>query len=447
MIQFKCHCGQLFSLGEEQAGGLIQCPTCGRLNDVPTLSDLKNIDEEGNYKLDELEIVEEPDRLDHLARAFTRSRTDDHGQEIDLRPTLDDVARAGVDEIPLAGDDDAPAHPHYDPLTGELVEPLEVKPDPAKEPVGALPMATPVLGYSTAAPEKVAAGWSVGRVGLELFQPVNVIVMGFILLLQLVLELSLIPISVGLFFLAPLMIFPAMALLGYFGKVVEETGPGEQDELPRPLGQVSLREDVWSPFVGVAGAGLIAFSPVWLVRLMPFWKQVPSEAWVILTVLGLFLFPAVLLTVLTSGSMRNLRPDRLVGVIRRCGMSYAAVVLLMLGSHFANAGPLQDAMFGMVSSIAPLAVTSTPVRLLLALSGWVLSLYLMLWACWSLGIFYRRHHDQFPWVLQRHEYRNRTRQPFRRPPPPGRTRAAPNDPVAARNRLAEIQQVNANRRP
>ena len=440
MIQFKCHCGQPFSVGDDQAGGLMQCPTCGRLNDVPTLSDLKNLDEDGNYKLDELELVEEPDRLDKLARTFTRRRTDDSGNEIDLRPTLDEVAAAGVDEIPLADEDGAPTAPRYDPLTGELVEPIRVKPEPEKEPIGALPVATPVLGYATTAPEKHPAGWSVWRVGLEMLHPANLIAIFFLMLVQLSLAIAVVPVSMGLFFLAPLMLFPLMAILGYFGKVVEEMGPGEQDELPRLLGQVSIREDFWNPFVGVSSAALIAFAPLWVARLLPFHKAIPDYGWLGLLAVSLLLFPAILLTILTSGSYRNLRPDRVMGVMVRCGPGYLGVVLLMVLSHVTNTGPVQNAMFGLASMLAPGGQLWGPVRFMLGLLGWALSLYFMLWACWSLGVFYRRHHDQFPWVFQRHVYQNRTRQPPRRPAR-GR-RAAPGDPVAARERLAEIQRLN-----
>ena len=40
MISFACRCKHRFSLPDDQAGGIIQCPDCGRLNDVPTLDDL-----------------------------------------------------------------------------------------------------------------------------------------------------------------------------------------------------------------------------------------------------------------------------------------------------------------------------------------------------------------------------------------------------------------------
>src|SRR5687767_10841442 len=43
MIRFPCHCRYTFEVADDMAGGLLQCPKCGRLNDVPTLSDLGGI--------------------------------------------------------------------------------------------------------------------------------------------------------------------------------------------------------------------------------------------------------------------------------------------------------------------------------------------------------------------------------------------------------------------
>jgi len=34
--------------------------------------------------------------------------------------------------------------------------------------------------------------------------------------------------------------------------------------------------------------------------------------------------------------------------------------------------------------------------------AFLMGIYLMHFACWSLGAMYRLHHDQFPWVMQRH---------------------------------------------
>src|ERR1051325_10024105 len=100
MIEFPCHCGHKFSLPQDMAGGLIQCPRCSRLNDVPNLGDLSQLDEDGTFKLEPtIARHETPEqRMADVTRAFRRSRVDDTGEEIDLRPTMDDVDRAGAIE-------------------------------------------------------------------------------------------------------------------------------------------------------------------------------------------------------------------------------------------------------------------------------------------------------------------------------------------------------------
>src|SRR5688572_27378357 len=129
MIAFPCHCGHKFAVGEDMAGGMIQCPHCGRLNDVPLLSDLGHIAEDGTYNLElRPEPEDQTDALPELTRLYMKSRVDEHGNEIDLRQTMDDIYESGGDEIPLelAGEV-RPGAPKYDPITGELIEPMEVK--------------------------------------------------------------------------------------------------------------------------------------------------------------------------------------------------------------------------------------------------------------------------------------------------------------------------------
>src|SRR4051812_46320634 len=100
MIKFPCHCGHAFAMNDDQAGGVIQCPKCGRLCDIPTLSDLQQISDDGTFKLDESPVKPEADRLAQLQSAFARQNVDDTGEDIDLRPTMDDIRKAGSVEIP-----------------------------------------------------------------------------------------------------------------------------------------------------------------------------------------------------------------------------------------------------------------------------------------------------------------------------------------------------------
>ena len=49
MITFPCKCGYSFEVPQDMAGGLIQCPTCGLLADVPLLSDLPTLNQDGTF--------------------------------------------------------------------------------------------------------------------------------------------------------------------------------------------------------------------------------------------------------------------------------------------------------------------------------------------------------------------------------------------------------------
>src|SRR4051812_32441715 len=103
MIKFPCHCGHPFVLDDDKAGSTIQCPKCGRLNDIPTLSDLEHIrTDDGTFEIDAPIAETEEHRLQNLRRAFGSGTTDESGNEIDLRPSIDDVRAAGSAEIPLS---------------------------------------------------------------------------------------------------------------------------------------------------------------------------------------------------------------------------------------------------------------------------------------------------------------------------------------------------------
>ena len=138
MIRFHCTCQHLFETADDLAGGLVQCPKCGKLNDIPTLSDLAVIAEDGTYRIgiEEIDADAEARRLAELERAFARTRVDEYGAEIDLRPTMQDIRKAGADEVPLELKDEVrPGAPKYDPITGELIRPMDVRTPTAAEPL------------------------------------------------------------------------------------------------------------------------------------------------------------------------------------------------------------------------------------------------------------------------------------------------------------------------
>src|SRR4051794_14769634 len=138
MIRFSCNCGYDLEIPTDLAGGEIQCPNCGKLNDVPTLSDLQNIEEGGIFKVGDVTVAPPSTLLAEAQRAFTRDTTDHRGDDIDMRPDVDAFLRAGVDEIPLSMDDaNLPGAPKYDPVTGELIETMPVRRDPVEQQMAA----------------------------------------------------------------------------------------------------------------------------------------------------------------------------------------------------------------------------------------------------------------------------------------------------------------------
>src|SRR5688572_11625472 len=140
MIRFACHCKHRFEVPTELAGGAVQCPRCGKLNDVPTLSDLPNLEEDGTYRVDVERRTDNPYRLRELEIIYAKGPRDDEGDEIDLRMTAaelqpdpprgDPQDDDGGGELLLEGEIPATAaetKPRYDPVTGELIRPLDIK--------------------------------------------------------------------------------------------------------------------------------------------------------------------------------------------------------------------------------------------------------------------------------------------------------------------------------
>jgi hypothetical protein len=400
MIRFPCHCGHLFNLTEDQAGGMIQCPLCGRLNDIPTLSDLENLESDGSFKVQEQVLATDPDHMPEVHRAFTRSHFDARGQEIDLRPSVDDILRAGTSETFELADDAESAKPKYDPFTGELVRPLDVK---HEEQPREVPMAKAAITYAAGAQRQHTTA---STILLELLAPMNAIVMVFVFLFYFTAGLANLFMTwiANLFLAIPVMfINPIIAMIiAHYANIVDETGPEQKDELPRPLRNLSFHEDLWWPFRNFMGAVFLCYGPLivlWMNR-----EHIPlAEALAImLMVSGTFFFPAVLLTTLSSGTVANLRPDRLLGVIRACGGAYLLLVLA-----WGAVWPIFMVIFGgpyvlpseyLQRPFEADAFGEPPVVLMMT----IVNLYLAHFFFWYLGLNYRRHHMSFPWVMQRH---------------------------------------------
>jgi hypothetical protein len=395
MIEFNCFCKHRFSLEDDQAGGSLQCPRCGKLVDVPTLDDLHKLNPDGTYDMGALELAPEPDRVERATRAFTRNRVTEDGEQIDNRLTLEDVFKIGADELTIEIKDEAEAKPKYDPLTGELVRPIELKTDPAAAP--AIPMAKPALTYAPAGLEKpVGAAQALA----ELFKPLNLIVMFAILLGHLCGQVVAATVVAGIFFIAPVLLGVMVLILAHYGNVVDEIGPTGRDELPRPLRDASFGDDIWRPFKHVFAALILCFWPMLLL------VNLPETLWLIfgvpMFVLGSFFFPAVLLTLCTSGSVENMRPDRVMKVIAACGASYFTAVLAWLigiAIYLVGLYAFNFTFFKLFFKPQSTSVLfSAPVSLPILFVG----IMAMHYFGWVVGLLYRNHHAEFPWVMQRH---------------------------------------------
>jgi len=464
MIKFPCRCSHVFSVTEDQAGGVIQCPKCGRLNDVPTLGDLNHLNDDGTLKIadeDELQPAgDDRHRLAELHRIYTRSHVDEEGNEIDLRQTMDDVLRSGVKDEDPRYEDGQPrdVRPKYDPVTGELVREIELKPPEddrgpyemaqaggevvplanravptARVAQPAIPMAKPAINYATV---DLGKSWSASRIAIELLMMQNFVVLMAIYVIHVFALMPMFAAAGGLFFIAPVILIMVFLLLAHYAGVVDETGREEKDELPRPLRSLGWYEDLWGPFTQFFGALIICYGPAVMVAgFLPKFLQVP----VLFALLGAgtVVFPAVFLTLVSSGSVYNLRPDRVLGVMKACGGKYVFAVLLWIAAWFVYCWGAWAILVG-----TALFFVSTKLQWVwyahpaVAFPGLLVGVYLMHYFCWFLGLLYRGHHSEFPWILQFHS-RKREAGPVRRrpmgvagvPPHIGAPRRLPKAPV------------------
>ena len=412
MIRFACLCKHRFEVDEESAGGTIQCPQCGRLNDVPTLDDLPHLNDDGTYRVDVERPEDDPARLAQLALYYSKSTLDADGEEIDLRVTPDDIRAAGADPdaegIPLKDDVSVARRrvaPKYDPETGELIRPLELKPDPDAAPVdpASIPVAKAAINYARGETAKRVTPM---RVLLELLMPVNVAVMLFVFVVHIFLQMALIVVLSGLIFMFAAPLLGAMVLISHYGNVIDEIGPQDHDELPRPLRSVSLRDDLWDPFVNVAASFMLCFLPVGVVAARTDFLPLPARVALVglLLLVAVVALPAVLLANTTSGTFYNLRPDRLLGVMRVCGPAYAVAVIagaLMIATY---AGGMIAADLALVAALGADTMLQIPRWAHWAIGYPLLTvgIYLAHFFAWYLGLLYRAHHASFPWILQRH---------------------------------------------
>ncbi|QOV88712.1 hypothetical protein [Humisphaera borealis] len=410
MITFPCNnCREELSVPSDLAGGEIQCPTCGWLASVPLLSDLPNLRPDGTHAVQPVVEREEADRLAGLVRSFGRRRVDDAGEEIDNR-TLPEA----IDLAPIAPPPSRPA-PRYDPETGERLDPLEIR---REAPIPAVPLGPlgrsgpPTVGYATPGKTSFAPRTSVW---MELFTPGNAFVMVVIWFAHLC--ATIVDFFVR-YFLAVLqkaggIDIPAWPfnllfwlVLAHYANTIFDTGEEQRDDLPRPLRNGSFSEDVFAPLLRAIVAYTLAYLPMTLLLRL---ADSDESRRILLSgglMFGGLVFPALLLCACGSNTLANLRPDRVLRVIRVCGWAYWRLALITVPLV-----PLYLWTALGVNYIDPLIggskignfTAGLLARGLIAMPLLCICVYLAHGVCWRLGRLQRVHHTEFNWAWELHE--------------------------------------------
>lgn len=403
-------CGQIFRLPDDEAGGLIQCPQCNRLNDIPTLTELQQIAKDGTYKIEDAHQHDSQAAVADMGYVYQKGVYDRDGNEIDLRMTPAEAAEIGIGEpIPLApGKPPRIGAPRYDPETGELITPLEIKTEGYNAPPqpvdpATIPMAKAVVNYATG---EAARKRGYVQIFIHLLAPFNLAVIIGVFAMHVLLWPMLLVVLEGIMFLVVGMPFVAGAILAHYGNVIEDAGPFERDELPRPLRDLGWYEDLWAPFCNVFGSLILCYGPaIILPNVLNLLPAMQPFAWICAAIcggLGTFLFPAVLLTLQTSGTILNLRPDRVLAVIAACGRDYFLTLVIWV-----MAGGLYALGWGGTTLWIANMIHDLP------LPRWIMSfsfdapalaagIFMAHYFCMIEGMLYRVHYHAFPWVLQRH---------------------------------------------
>jgi hypothetical protein len=322
MIKFTCHCTHVFEFPDDMAGKQAQCPDCQRLVDVPTMNELAQLSEDGTFLLNAA-VQPRSGEFEQMRRVYAKDKVDENGEDVDLRQTLQELAAAGTEDNILEFEE-RPTNPKYDPETGELIRPLDIVQNPDFAHPSQIPMATRTLNYANAELD----GDSLYSPVVRLLSPINLAAMFFVLLAHVFFFFT----AFSGFLSIAAIIFVGPALIAHYANVVEEIGIEEHDELPRFLRNFNLIEDIWHPFAHVFLAWMICFGPaiiLWLFWVFHGWPLTGGVvSFIVLDAIGLILFPAVVLTTITSGSLLNLRPDRILSVIAQIGPRYALLVIL-----------------------------------------------------------------------------------------------------------------------
>ena len=360
MIAWTCSCGNPLEVPDRLAGGSIQCEGCGRLRSVPEAGG-----EDAAYDLG----LDEPP-----ARADT--------SQCDRRVHDLGYATAGTA---------APAYADP-PRPGENV------------PTG------PVRRRGTTAFVDDVPTRPLWRLPADLFRPSSLIVMamsGLILTFAAFLGMMAV---LGAWPILLVFVVVVAVLVGHYVNVIDETGPEHRDELPPPLRDVAFWDDMLKPFLQFLLANGLCFGLSLLMLRLGGWGLRTPHAGVAagLGVVGLIVFPMVLLTIVGGATVANLAPHRLVGAIVTCGLPYLAAIALFpltLALHAAAAVGLLELCWQandqslLVGGFQPTTwwwagPLTTALMLAATLAAHAFA--------WLMGRLFRRHVDAFPWLLMRH---------------------------------------------
>jgi len=408
----------MLNAADDDAGTSIQCMRCSALVDVPTLDELAGMNPDGTFELKESKPRAKPKLADNSELPHFANR----GQEADLRIDMERFMKIGQssDDLLEIRDESSPGtprHPRYDPVTGELVRPIEVKKDPEPQVMEAIPVTGPVLGYQREVTTTGVVNRSVFSPFVLMFKPSNLIVW-FIMtgLLSIVIAMAGVPFA-GLLFLLFLTMPVVIMSLGHLGNIIDDVGPGGHDEIPTPLRQISFSEDIWRPTVAVILSFFIASLPGFALRFSIGAQAGPIVEWLTLlaAIAAALIWPAALLTAATSGSIANLMPQRILKTAIASGWKYFVVAGTgLVGYYLTAVGVAMMFITGIVfaeilfpSPVAPVAArqigpfTLTPTLVtILALPTLAAGLYFLHVFGWQLGLVYRRHHANFDWLYQ-----------------------------------------------
>lgn len=399
MITFACRCSHKFTVEDDRAGESLQCPACGLLVDVPTIDDLPGLREDGSYEVTQpLPVKDDPHQMRDTPSVMRKETTDRRlslKEFLNVGTTQDDLLELRDEVRP-----GVPKHPKYDPETGELILPLDVRKEVRPAPVMAAPL---TLGYAHKAKSTTP---SIMSPFAWMWRLPNVVACGVVTLFFIMMLLLA---STGfLVVFSPVLI---VMLIAHYANVVDETGPTGNDEIPALLRTANIFDDFLRPFLQVVGAYVLAISPVILTNL--YVKHLHPAMDLGFSVFLHLMIPAILLTMITSGAFNNLLPSRIFSVVMASGwhywvvtfVGYIAVASVGVAIFFGArcGGAVFHVLFrGPISSIPSLF--GMPIGVVMLITPFIIyaSMYLVHVYAWQLGLLYRLHHDKFDWVWQKH---------------------------------------------